>query len=436
MAVSNAVAVSRINSVLDAGSFVEIGALVAGNGDGVVTGYGTIEGRLVYVYSQDASVLGGSIGELHAKKISNIYNMALKMGAPVLSFVDCAGVRITEGNDSLYSFGKVFAHQAKVSGVVPQITAVYGNCGGGMAVSAAMSDFIFMEKGGKLFVNSPNAVIGNYEEKLDTASAEFNATKTGIVDAYGTEDEVAANIRELFDMLPLNNETALNDIECTDDLNRAVAGIEKMTKVEALKQIADDGKFFELKRGYTEGLKIGLLKLNGHTVGAVANEKKSMCHKNMKKAIKFLRFCDAFNIPVVTLADVTEFDRTKHNEVNAAQAASKLAFTYASLTVPTVTIATGEVYGTAGIVMGSKSLGVDLYYAWTNAKMGIMDKASLDKLTDANKDKDVYSANYNAERGYVDEIITPAETRQRLAAAFEMLYSKDVAMPLRKHGTV
>lgn len=444
MADSKTAALERISGIFDAGSFIEIGACITGrsaagtpasmDGDGVVTGYGTVNGRLVYVYAQNAS---SSVGEMHAKKISSIYNMALNMGAPVIAVVDCAGVRIEEGNDSLFSFGKIFAHQAKASGIIPQISMIYGNCGGGMAVAASMSDFVLMEKNAKLFVQSPNAVAGNFEEKCDTASAEFNAKETGICDFLGTAAEISEKVRELISFLPQNNEEDFSSEICEDDLNRSVAGIDSLkTKSEFLMQIADDGKFLEVKAEHAKSMTTGFIRLNGHTVGTVANNKQHFCHMGIKKAVKFLRFCDAFNIPVLTVADVRSFGKSKDNETALARALGKLTYTYSELTVPSVTVVAGEVYGTAGLVMGSKALGTDLVYAFSNAKMGIMEKSLLDGLTDVNKDRDVYSALYNAERGYVDDIIDPSETRQRLAAAYEMLYTKSVQVLPRKHGTV
>ena len=446
MAVSNTAAYERIQGILDEGSFVEIGALVKGRnagdgisgaGDGVVTGYGTIDDRLVYVYSQDPSYLAGSLGEMHARKISSLYRMALNMGAPVIAIVDCAGVRMDEGNDSLYSFGRIFAHQAKVSGVVPQITMVYGACGGGMAVSAGMSDFVFMEKeNGRMFVNSPDAVTGNYTEKCDTSSAAFCAGN-GSCDAYGTDEEIRKMVRDLVSMLPQNCETDLSENVTEDDLNRSVSGIESLkTPYEKAAQISDNGVVFEVKREYAASAFTGFIRLNGRTIGVVANAKDELCWKACEKITSFLKYCDAFSIPVLTLADVRGFARSIENEKMAAAKAAELSFTYASLTVPSVTIVTGKAYGTAGIAMGSKSLGTDLAYAWTGAKMGLMEKEYMDKLTGINADRDVYSAQYNAERGYLDDIFAPEETRQKVAASFEMLYTKDVAVVPRKHGTV
>ena len=437
----------RVGSILDPGSFVEIGALVTGknvsgtgsrtaDGDGVITGYGTVSDRLIFVCAQNPAVKGGSIGEMHAKKISNIYSMAVKMGAPVLFLADCAGLRVDEGNDSLYSFGKVFQHAAKASGVIPLITAIYGNCGGGMAVLSSLSDFCFMEKDAKLFVQSPDAVTGNFTGKCDTASAAFRAKECGDCDFIGSGEEIAAKIRELISFLPQNNEEDFSETACTDDLNRSVSGIENLgDKASMLREISDDGKIFELKKEYAECVVTAFIRLNGKTIGAVANNKDEICANGLSKAASFLRFCDAFNIPVLTLCDVKAFRKELENEKRIAKSASLLTFAYSDLTVPSVTVVK-KAYGTAGLLMGGKALGTDLVFALVNAEMGIMEKEQMNSLTDLNKEKDVYSAQYNAEKGLIDDIIDPAELRQRLAAAFEMLYSKCVTATPKKHSAL
>ena len=235
---SNVSASKRIEALLDDNSFVEIGSLVKARttdfnmteketpADGVVTGYGVIDDKLVYVYSQDASVLGGSIGEMHAKKIVKLYDMAMKMGAPVIGLIDCAGLRLQEATDALNAFGEIYMKQALASGVIPQISAIFGNCGGGLAIAAGMSDFTLMSDNAHLFVNSPNALDGNYTEKCDTSSAKFQSEETSNVDFTGDEAEVINKIRELVAMLPANNEDDMSFEECTDDLNRVCSGIE------------------------------------------------------------------------------------------------------------------------------------------------------------------------------------------------------------------
>ena len=271
MATENA-AGARISSLLDAGSFVEIGGAVTARNtdfnmqqketpaDGVITGYGVIDGNLVYVYSQDASVLGGAMGEMHAKKIANIYDMAMKMGAPVIGLVDCAGFRLQEATDALEAFGSLYLKQTMASGVIPQITAIFGNCGGGLSVVPALSDFTFMEKGaGKLFVNSPNAIPGNTAAKLDTSSAEFQSEKSGLVDEIGSEEEILESIRSLVCMLPCNNEEDASYDECADDLNRVCEGIENAAEdtAIALTQISDSQIFFEAKKHYAKDMVTG-----------------------------------------------------------------------------------------------------------------------------------------------------------------------------------
>ena len=258
---------NRINALLDENSFVEVGAYITARStdfnmaaketpaDGVITGYGTIEGNLVYVYSQDASVLGGSLGEMHAKKISNIYSMAVKMGAPVIGLVDCAGLRLQEATDALNGFGEMYLSQTMASGVVPQISAIFGTCGGGMAVASAMSDFIFMEeKNAKLFVNSPNAIDGNRVEKCDTSSAAFQSEETGLVDFTGSEEDILSQIRSLVTILPANNEDDMSYSECTDDLNRVCSDLENYAGATdlALAQISDDNFFLEVKKDYAQ----------------------------------------------------------------------------------------------------------------------------------------------------------------------------------------
>jgi acetyl-CoA carboxylase carboxyltransferase component len=476
-------AINRINALLDDSSFVEVGSYITARAtdfnladketpaDGVITGYGTINDSLVYVYSQDASVLGGSLGEMHAKKISNIYSMAVKMGAPVIGLIDCAGLRLQEATDALNGFGQVYLSQAMASGVVPQIAAIFGTCGGGMAVSAAMADFIFMEdKKAKLFVNSPNAIDGNSVEKCNTASAAFQSEDTGLVDFTGTEDEVLEGIRSLVSVLPANNEDDMSYIECNDDLNRVVSDMENYVGAAdlGLTQISDDNFFLEVKKAFAPSMVTGFIRLNGQTIGCVANrtdlygeegEKKEsfeavLSANGCEKAAKFVNFCDAFNIPVLTLVNVKGYLASKCTERRIAKNAARLTAAYAGASVPKVTVVTGEAYGTAYLTMGSKSIGADIVYAWPTASIGMMDAQAAAKIMYADEiakaDDSVAligekaaayrelqsSAVAAAKRGYVDDIIEACDTRKRVIAAFEMLYTKREDRPERKHGTV
>lgn len=279
----------RIATLLDEGSFVEIGGAVtarsttfnlqekAAPSDGVITGYGVIDGNLVYVYSQDADVLGGALGEMHAKKIARIYDMAMKMGAPVIGLIDCAGLRLQEATDALEAFGSLYHKQALASGVIPQVTAIFGMCGGGLAVVPGLTDFTFMEaKDGKLFVNSPNALGGNEISKCNTASAEYQSKTAGLVDGIGAEAEILGQIRDLVCMLPANNEDDMSYEECTDDLNRICADIANASEdtAIALAQIADNQILVETKKDYAKEMVTGFIRLNGMTVGVVANRSK------------------------------------------------------------------------------------------------------------------------------------------------------------------
>ena len=336
----------RIDLLLDDNSFVEIGKLVTARNtdfnmtamdtpsDGVITGYGTIDGSLVYVYSQDSTVMSGSMGEMHAKKIVNIYDMALKMGAPVIGFIDCAGLRLQEATDALNAFGEIYAKQAEASGVIPQITAIMGTCGGGMAVMSSLSDFTFMEsKNAKLFVNSPNTLEGNKTD--NTASANFQAEETAVVDFTGDEASVIAEIRNLVSVLPSNNEDEAL-CECADDLNRVCAGIEggMADPAYVLSMISDSNLFVEVKKAYAKEMVTGFIKLNGATVGVVANRAelfengKSVAKydnvltaEGCEKAAEMINFCDAFEIPVLSLTNVKGFLTTKTSEKTIAKAA-------------------------------------------------------------------------------------------------------------------
>lgn len=465
----------RISELLDAGSFVEIGgAVMARNtdfntqegkqpGDGVVTGYGVIDGNLVYVYSQDASVFGGSIGEMHAKKITGLYDLAMKMGAPVIGLVDCSGLRLQEGTDALQAFGSIYAKQALASGVIPQITAVFGMCGGGTAILSGLSDFTFMEEKGKLFVNSPNAIPGNHIEKCDTSSAEFQSKEAGNVDFLGTENEIISQIRDLICMIPANNEDNDSYEECNDDLNRLCDGIENGSDDAALvlSMIADDQNFIEVKSEYAKEMVTGFIRLNGMTVGTVANRSKvyneegkavkeydgSLSAKGCRKAADFVTFCDAFGIPVLTLTDVNGFKASKCGEKTIAREAARLVYAFANATVPKVNVVTGNAYGSGYLIMNSKALGADMVYAWTDATIGTMDAELAAKIiypdlsVDERKEKAKEYQNLQesaasaAARGYVDTVIRPEDTRKYVIGAFEMLFTKREDRPAKKHGT-
>ena len=456
----------RIAALLDDNSFVEIGGLVTARAtdfnlkpnetpsDGCITGYGVINGNLVYVYSQDASVLNGTIGEMHAKKITNLYDLAMKTGAPVIGLIESAGLRLQEATDALAAFGEIYLKQTMASGVIPQITAVFGTCGGGLGLFPTMTDFTFMEeKNAKLFVNAPNALDGNVITKCDSSSAKFQAEESGIVDVVADEATILEKVRELVSFLPANNEDDASFLEdCTDDLNRVnpeIAGCVGDTSV-ALSILADDNNFFEVKAGYAKNMVTGFLRLDGVTVGAVAN-RSEICDEEGKvaekldavltaegceKAAEFVNFCDAFGIPVLTLTNVKGYEATLASEKAIAKAAAKLTYAFANATVPKVNVVIGKALGTAYVVMNSKAIGADITMAWPDAQIGAMDGKLAAKIMYDGQGADVINekaAEYEAltlnvtsaaKRGYVDQIVNAADTRKYVIGAFEMLFTK------------
>lgn len=468
----------RIAALLDDNSFVEIGGLVTARAtdfnlkpnetpsDGCITGYGVINGNLVYVYSQDASVLNGTIGEMHAKKITNLYDLAMKTGAPVIGLIESAGLRLQEATDALAAFGEIYLKQTMASGVIPQITAVFGTCGGGLRTVPTMTDFTFMEeKNAKLFVNAPNALDGNVITKCDSSSAKFQAEESGIVDVVADEATILEKVRELVSFLPANNEDDASFLEdCTDDLNRVnpeIAGCVGDTSV-ALSILADDNNFFEVKAGYAKNMVTGFLRLDGVTVGAVAN-RSEICDEEGKvaekldavltaegceKAAEFVNFCDAFGIPVLTLTNVKGYEATLASEKAIAKAAAKLTYAFANATVPKVNVVIGKALGTAYVVMNSKAIGADITMAWPDAQIGAMDGKLAAKIMYDGQGADVINekaAEYEAltlnvtsaaKRGYVDQIVNAADTRKYVIGAFEMLFTKSEDRPAKKHGTV
>lgn len=458
----------KIEALLDANSFVEVGSQITARNtdfnmtekkapsDGVITGYGTIDDRLVYVYSQDASVLGGTVGEMHAKKICRLYEWAMKMGAPIIGLIDSAGLRLQEATDALHGFGQIYMAQMKASGVIPQIAAVFGTAGGGMAVVPAFCDFTFMERGAKLFVNAPNTLDGNITSACDTSGAAYHEKETDLVDVFGDKEELLSKIRLLVTLLPSNNEDeACGD--ALDDLNRSVADIEESIGDGAalLTRISDDHVYYECKESYAPDMVTAFIRLGGQTIGAVANRDTDagvgtsvLGAKGAAKAADFISFCDAFGIPLLSVTNVGGFEATLSSEKCLAKAVARLAYAFANATVPKVNLITGCAFGTAYLAMNSKSVGADMVYAWPGAQIGMMDAGMAAKLMYEDGDATLisekaaeYAALQNsvesaARRGYVDGIIEPEDTRKYLIGSFEMLYTKREHRPKKKHGTV
>ena len=466
----------RIASLVDENSFVEIGATITKRStdfnmqeksvpaDGVVTGYGLVSGTPAYIYSQDASSLNGSIGEMHAKKIAHVYELAVKTGVPVIGLIDCAGMRLQESTDALAGFGQIYKMKAKASGIVPQISAVFGNCGGGVAVMTAMSDFTFMEaQNGKLFVNSPNTLEGNYTDKLDTASADFQKSASNVDFILEGETEVLNAIRELVSILPENNNDTAGSDECMDDLNRLVPDFaaEAADAALALEDMSDNNFFLELKAGYAKEMVTGFVCFDGMTVGAIAN-RTAVFDENGKevekfdgrlttagceKAADFVKKCDAFNIPVLTLTNVEGYATSVEEEKTIATAAAKLTAAFVEADVPKVNLIVGKAYGSAYITMNSKHIGADMVFALPTAQIGMMDAnvaAKImyadDKEADLNEKASEFAAQSGTEaaaaRGYIDSVIEPEAARKQVLYAFEMLFTKSEYPIGKKHGTI
>lgn len=466
----------RITSLLDDNSFIEVGAFVTKRStdfnlqqkeipaDGVITGYGVIDGNLVYVYSQDATALGGSIGEMHGKKIAHIYDLALKVGAPVVGLIDCAGFRLQEATDTLNSFGEIYLKQTMASGVIPQITAVFGTSGGGLAVMTSLSDFVFMEENNsKLFVNSPNTLTGNFKEKCDTASASFQA-KNGMVDYVGeSEYDCLSKIRELISMIPCSNDDDSSYEECTDDLNRLVPMINSYTKdtKKALMELSDHNLFFEIKSDYAKEMVTGFIRLNGMTVGAIANRTAlmdendrvieaydgSLTTKGCYKAENFVKFCNAFHIPILSLTNVNGYKATLEEEKSIAIASAKLTYAFANATVPKVNVLIGKAYGSAYLTMNSKHIGADMVYAFPDSEIGLMEANLAAQIMYSGETSEVVNEKTQeyaqmqsslsaAKRGYVDCIVEPETIRKHIIYSFEMLFTKKESRLTKKHGTV
>ncbi len=465
--VANNPALSRVEALLDENSFVELGALVTARStdfnlsaegspsDGVIIGHGLIDGNLVFVFSQDPSVMGGSIGEMHAKKILSVYDMAVKMGAPVIGLLDSTGVRLQESVDALESIAAIYAKATSASGVVPQIMSVYGNCGGGLSVLTAISDFTFMVEGAKLYVNAPDAIPGNRAEVCDNSSASFQL-EAGNIDAAGTEEDMAAAVRKLIAILPGSNVQNGCIDDCLDDLNRAAEGLEGKIADTALfaAELSDNHVVFEAKAGFAKDMFTGFILLGGVTVGVVGNRSQageeqleaSLSAFGAAKAAEFINFCDSFDIPLLSLTNVAGYKACMCNEKRLMRALGKMTYAFANATVPKISFIVGQAIGSAYVLMNSKSLGADLVYALADAEVAPMDPslaaqiicgddtAAIAETAAAFADNNCGVANA-ARRGYIDRLVNPADARKYLIAGFDMLLTKEVIGPYKKHGT-
>ena len=471
----------RLDILLDPGSFEELDMYVEHNctefgmaeqkipGDGVVTGSGTINGRLVYVFSQDFTVFGGSLSERHAQKICKIMDTAMKVGAPVIGLNDSGGARIQEGVASLGGYAEVFQRNVLASGVVPQISLIMGPCAGGAVYSPAMTDFIFMVKDSSyMFVTGPDVVKTVTNEVVtqeELGGAITHSTKSGVAD-LALEDDIDAMLRTrmFFDFLPLNNREDAPFRPTSDDPLRIDHSLDTLIPASAAKpydmheliqKVADDGEFFELQPGHAGNILIGFARIEGHTVGIVANQPTVLAGcldiNASKKAGRFVRFCDAFNIPIVTFVDVPGFLPGVAQEYGGIiKHGAKLLFAYAEATVPKITVITRKAYGGAYDVMASKHLRGDLNYAWPTAEIAVMgakgaveiifrqDIGDKDKIAARTAEYEARFANpfVAASMGFIDEVIMPHATRKRIAMGLRKLRTKTLENPWKKHDNI
>ncbi len=471
----------RLDILLDPGSFEELDMYVEHNctefgmaeqkipGDGVVTGSGTINGRLVYVFSQDFTVFGGSLSERHAQKICKIMDTAMKVGAPVIGLNDSGGARIQEGVASLGGYAEVFQRNVLASGVVPQISLIMGPCAGGAVYSPAMTDFIFMVKDSSyMFVTGPDVVKTVTNEVVtqeELGGAITHSSKSGVAD-LALEDDIDALLRTrmFFDFLPLNNREDAPFRPTSDDPLRIDHSLDTLIPASAAKpydmheliqKVADDGEFFELQPGHAGNILIGFARIEGHTVGIVANQPTVLAGcldiNASKKAGRFVRFCDAFNIPIVTFVDVPGFLPGVAQEYGGIiKHGAKLLFAYAEATVPKITVITRKAYGGAYDVMASKHLRGDLNYAWPTAEIAVMgakgaveiifrqDIGDKDKIAARTAEYEARFANpfVAASMGFIDEVIMPHATRKRIAMGLRKLRTKTLENPWKKHDNI
>ncbi len=471
----------RIDVLLDEGSFEEFDMFVTHRcvdfgmenqqmaGDGVVTGWGTINGRMVYVFSQDFTVFGGSLSETHAQKICKIMDMAMQNGAPVIGINDSGGARIQEGVASLAGYAEVFQRNVLASGVVPQISLVMGPCAGGAVYSPAMTDFIFMVKDSSyMFVTGPDVVKTVTNEVVtaeELGGAGTHTKKSSVADGAYENDMVAlAETRRLVDFLPLSNREKPPHRPSFDDPARMEMSLDTLVPENAntpydmkelITKIADEGDFFEIQADFAKNIIIGYIRMDGQTVGVVANQPMVLAGcldiDSSRKAARFVRFCDAFEIPILTLVDVPGFlPGTSQEYGGVIKHGAKLLFAYGEATVPKVTVITRKAYGGAYDVMASKHLRGDFNYAWPTAEIAVMgakgaveiihraDLADADKIAAHTAEYEARFANpfVAAERGFVDEVIRPHNTRNRVARAFASLRGKKLQNPWKKHDNI
>ena len=475
----------RIAQLLDEGSFEELDMFVQHRctnfgqekkhflGDGVVTGYGTIEGRLVYVFAQDFTVFGGSLSETMAQKICKVMDMAMKMGAPVIGINDSGGARIQEGINALSGYAEIFQRIIMASGVIPQISGIFGPCAGGAVYSPALTDFTLMTEGTSyMFLTGPKVVktvTGEDVSQEDLGGASVHATKSGVTHFTAeTGEEGLSIIRHLLSFIPQNNLEEAPLMECTDPIDRMDDLLNEIIPdspnkpydmYEVIGAIIDNGEFLEVQKDYAKNIIIGFARMNGQSVGVVANQPKYLAgvldSNASRKGARFVRFCDAFNIPLVTLVDVPGFLPGTGQEYNGVILhGAKLLYAYGEATVPKVTVTLRKSYGGSHIVMSCKQLRGDMNYAWPTAEIAVMGGAGAVEVLYAKEAKEqenpaqfladkeaeytkLFANPYNAAKyGYIDDVIEPRNTRFRIIRALQQLQTKKLTNPAKKHGNI
>lgn len=471
----------RLDVLLDPDSFDEIDAFAEHRctnfgmqnniipGDGVVTGYGTINGRLVCVYSQDFTVMGGSLGEVHAKKIQKIQDMALKLYAPLIGINDSGGARIQEGVDSLAGYGEIFQRNVNASGVIPQISVIMGPCAGGAVYSPALTDFTFMvQDTSYMYVTGPDVVYTVTHEEINhekLGGANVHKAKSGVCDgAFANDIDCLQNVRKLVDFLPSSNRSDATIRPTLDPADRIEMSLETLVPENSnkpydmrqlIEKIVDEGDFFEIKSYFAKNILVGFARFEGRTVGIVANQPTQLAGcldiNASVKAARFVRFCDAFNIPLLTLVDVPGFLPGTSQEHNGIiRHGAKLLYAYAEATVPKVSVIVRKAYGGAYIVMSSKHLSGDINFAWPVTEIAVMGTKGAASILYKNakvsdKQREVLLTEYEnkftspfaaASRGYVDDIIRPYNTRWKICRAFATLENKKLSIPWKKHSNL
>lgn len=474
----------RLHFLLDEGSFEEIGALVTHRssqfgldkqiilGDGVVTGYGTIHGRIVYVFSQDFTVFGGSLSEAHAEKICRIMDLAVKNGAPVIGLNDSGGARIQEGVVSLAGYADIFYRNTRASGVIPQLSAIMGPCAGGAVYSPAITDFIMMvENSSYMFVTGPNVVKTVTHEEVtaeELGGAAAHASKSGVTHLTASNElDCIEKLKTLLSYIPQNCEEKApkQDYTATDEEREALNDIipENANQPYDIREVidgtVDNGSFFEVHKDYAENIVVGFARMAGRSIGIVANQPAFLAgvldNQSSEKAARFVRFCDAFNVPLLVFEDVPGFLPGTDQEWNGIiKNGAKLLYAFSEATVPRITVITRKAYGGAYDVMNSKHIGADLNFAWPTAEIAVMGAKGAAEIIFRNEIKNAddpaakhaemeamyvkeFAHPYKAAaRGYVDEVIVPSETRRKLIRGFAMLENKVDTLPRKKHGNI